>query len=181
MSAVIVVSSQIDLPTLAFLKKQLAGQLTGIVSSALGGTVPVIYRPAIAQDFNVNGTPTLTNARLSTSSLTAATVNASVFKTALPNNKAIGIYGYAALSAIPNIDAIIFSIGGAKTLAQIQLTEIYANQETVGYFDPIIFYPNQTIQIGLLSHDGVTTAEEFDLLAYVAEPVGLTLAPNDIS
>ena len=145
--------------------------------------MPVVYRPAIAQDFNPNASAALTNARLSVlvATLTAATINTNVFSTALPNNKAVGIYGYVGVSAVPNIDAITFSIGGAKTLAQIQLTELYGNPETVGYFDPIIFYPNQTMRIGLLSHDGLVATEEFDLLAYVAEPVGLTLAPNDIS
>ena len=99
----------------------------------------------------------------------------------IPQYQAIGIYGYQALAANPLIDAIAFSLGGGAVLGQFWLAPIYADSvSTIGYFDPpIVYRPGQQFGVNLLSEAGVAAgAESYQLLGYVAEPGGATVAPD---
>lgn len=99
----------------------------------------------------------------------------------LPVNKAVGLFGFIQLQAIPSIDAISFSSGGAALLAQFFLDDIYADQyESVGYFDPpVVFAPQQPVAINLLASAAVSAnAEFYGLKGYVCEPPGITVAPD---
>jgi hypothetical protein len=95
----------------------------------------------------------------------------------IPQNTAIGIYGYVALMAAPAIDVIRFTLSGAP-YQQFSLDPIYADlYSKVGYFDaPMLFLPGQILGIDLLSAAGVGAAvEKYQLLGYVAEPGGFTV------
>jgi hypothetical protein len=99
----------------------------------------------------------------------------------VPNNTAIGIYGYCQLTPIPQIDAIAFILGSGVPLAQFWLDAVYSDQQAnVGYFDPpVVFSPLQTLQVNLLASAAVGAAgEAYGLLGFVAEPAGQTVSPD---
>ena len=95
----------------------------------------------------------------------------------IPQNTAIGIYGYVALAAAPVIDAIRFTLSGAP-YQQFWLAPIYGDlYSKVGYFDsPMLFLPGQILGLDLLSEaGGAAGVEKFQFLGYVAEPGGYTV------
>lgn len=173
--AVLVPAIQADHATIAAIKRQLALDLMSMVKDANGG-IDVVYRPLRPTDLN-NGT---TLGRTVSGSLTGGTVATDIFSTwtNLTAVQAVGIYGYAALSANPLIDEIQFVVGaggGSQTLAIVELDEMYALQESVGYFvPPICWQPNEHLGIALLAGTSVTN-EPISLMGYIAEPAGKTV------
>jgi hypothetical protein len=141
---------------------------------------PLVVRDLFPNDINP-ATGGAYNSRFSNpNALTAATWSQQ-FSLQLPQNKAIGFYGYASLSPSPLIDGIQFELGSAKTLAQINLDVLYADtDETIAYFQPIAFPPVSTLVINMISESSVGAgAEQFVLLGLVAEPVGVTISPYE--
>jgi hypothetical protein len=99
----------------------------------------------------------------------------------VPINTAVVILGYEALTPSPKIDAIAFQYGSGLVLAQFWLAPIYCElYSAVGYFDPpVLFGPQQTLNVNLLAESAVgAAAETYALLGYVAEPLGQTVSPD---
>ncbi len=173
--AVLIPAVQADHATVAAMKRQLALDLMSMVKDANGG-IDVVYRPLRPTDLN-NGTVL---GRTVSGALTGGTVATDIFSswTNLTAVQAVGIYGFASLAANPLIDEIQFVVGsggGSQTLAIIELDEIYALQEAVGYFlPPVVWQPNEHVGVALLAGTSVTN-EQISLLGYVAEPAGKTV------
>jgi hypothetical protein len=175
--SVLVPAIQIPLDRLVTIKQSLAGRLQAIVQASSTGTAgqEIIYRDLLAADVAV----TATTGRVNSGTLSATTLASNVFSTfTLTSFQALGIYGYAALSPNPQIDEIDFTVSGNVVLAKFTLDPLYCLQQSVGYFvDPIIWNPQETVGVNLLSQAGVTN-EQFCLIGYMAEPAGRTVAPR---
>lgn len=181
-AAILIPGGKIDYSQVTAIRIALRQRLQDAVGRTMGQTT--IIRDLSAYD--VSGIASGSNgyARLSNhSALTAHTWFTNDFAAFLrvPINTGLGIYGYEQLAAVPNIDAIAFTLGGNVTIAQFWLDAIYSDQyQSIGYFDPpVVFSPQQLLGINLLASAAVSAnAEAYGLLGYTCEPAGNTVAPD---
>jgi hypothetical protein len=176
--AILVPASKIDAAQVTAMRLALRAKLTAAVAGTMGQSV--IIRDLAAYDISGVAAVTALYARLNNkAALVARTWDVNDLGTVtLGVNQAIGIYGYVALSAVPLIDAISFTLGGVVTLAQFWLAPIYAEEySAIGYFNPPVVYgPQQSIQVNLLSEVAIAaTVESYALLGYTCEPAGKTV------
>jgi hypothetical protein len=99
----------------------------------------------------------------------------------LPVNQAVGIYGIVLYDPTPTIDAVKFQLGGAQTMAWVNLGPIVGdNNISKGYFEPVYWGPQEIIQIQAVSSTSQTAGNiSFDFLGIIAEPTGLNVAPRE--
>jgi len=179
-AAITLPGSKIDYSQLTAIRMSLRQRLQDAVGRTMGQTT--IVRDLAAYDVTGAASAAAGYARISNvNALVANTWLVKDISHQIPNNTAVGIYGYVQLNPIPNIDAIAFVLGSGVPLAQFWLDVVYADQTaSVGYFDPpVVFSPLQTLQYNLLASAAVSaTVESFGLLGFVAEPAGQTVAPD---
>jgi len=179
-AAILIAGSKIDYSQLTAIRMSLRQRLQDAVGRTMGQST--IIRDLAAYDVSGAASAAAGYARLSNvNALVANTWFAKDLSRQVPNNTAIGIYGYIQLQAIPQIDAIAFVLGSGVPLAQFWLDDIYADQTaSIGFFDPpVVFSPLQTIQVNLLANAAVGAAGEiYGLKGFVAEPVGQTVAAD---
>lgn len=172
--AVTVHARDVDPGRLALMKTTLANDLVSLAGNVSGGQ-DIVYRDLRPTDLN-NG---VLIGKLDNPALTADTYANDVYSTwtRLGPQQAVGIYGFADLSANPIVDEATFA-AGPLTLAICVLDQIYASTTDMrGYFfPPIVWTPNEHVTISLLSHAGASAhADAFQWLGIIAEPV-LTVA-----
>jgi hypothetical protein len=180
-ATILIPSSKIDFSQVTAIRIALRQRLQDAVGRTMGQTT--IIRDLAAYDISGAAPAAANYARLSNK-------NALVANTWLTNdwagqkvpiNTALGIYGYEQLAAIPQIDAIAFSVGGNVAIAQFWLAAVYTEQTaSVGYFDPpVVFSPQQPMWVNLLANVAVSAAaEQYGLLGYTCEPAANTVAPD---
>lgn len=174
-------AGQTDIAALKMVRDTTIAQLKSSVRSTTS-TQPLIFRDLVPQDLNPGSSGLVTARFTNPNALVAQTVG-QMFSIETQNFQSIGIYGYAAISANPQLDQISFNLGSAVTLAQYFLDSIYADQsEVVGYFEPTIWTPQQQIIINGLSQNAIAAnAESFVLLGIVMEPAGRTVQPTQVA
>jgi hypothetical protein len=103
---------------------------------------------------------------------------------AVPEWRAVVIYGYVALAPHPQIDALRLS-SAAATVGEIELAPLYAYPPgerdaeglprfRIGYFNPVYFPPTAHVGLNLLAGRDVKAGRErFFLLGVVAFPNGV--------
>lgn len=179
-AAILIPGSKIDYSQLTAIRMSLRQRLQDAVGRTMGQTT--IIRDLAAYDVTGAASAAAGYARISNvNALVANTFFNKDLSRQVPNNTAIGIYGYVQLQPIPAIDAIQFVLGSGVPLAQFWLDPIYADQQAnIGYFDPpVVFSPLQTLQVNLLASSAVTAASEsYGLIGFVAEPAGQTVSPD---
>jgi hypothetical protein len=180
-AAVLIPASKIDYSQVTAMRMALRDTVQAAVGRTTGqGT---IIRDLVASDVSGVASGAAFFARLANkNALVARTlfVNDLGFRV-LPQNVAIGIYGFMALAANPLIDVIQFTLGAVAVLGQFNLQALYVDStSSIGYFDPpMVWKPGQSIGINLLSEVAIAaSAEPYGLLGYVAEPGGQTVAPD---
>lgn len=168
------------------MKAKLASDIQEVVRASSTGVAgqQLTYRDLLPNDVGIYSGETLTGPNIGRTA-NPALVAETPFPNSFPNFTAtsfqsFGIYGYASLSPNPLIDEIDFSVGSAATLAKIPLDILYAEQDVIGYFsDPLIYNPQETVNVTLLSQVAVAAGtESFQILGYVAEPVGRNVTPR---
>jgi hypothetical protein len=174
--SVLIPASKIDYSQATAMRSDLRDNLqNAVISTMAQGT---IVRDLAAYDVSGAAPAAARYARLNNvNALVANTWMVADLARQLPQNQAIGIYGYVAFAAAPLIDSIAFTLSGAK-LAQFVLAPIYGDLVAkVGYFDePLIFLPGMLMGINLLAGAAVVAAaESYQLLGYIAEPGGFTV------
>lgn len=179
-AAILVPASKFDFSQATALRMSLRNRLQDAVGRVMGQAT--VIRDFTSKDLTGAASGAQGFARLSNQNALVANTyfNKDVTK-ALDQKTSIGFYGFVQLAKIPNIDEIQFFLGSGLPLAQFNLDSIYADQQSnVGYFDPpVVFAPGQTIQVNLLASAAVVAnAEQYNLLGYVAEPQGQTVAPD---
>jgi len=99
----------------------------------------------------------------------------------LPVNQAVAVFGIVLYDGTPTIDALKFQLGGAQTMAWVNLGPIQGdNRLAKGYFEPCYWGPQEIIQIQAVSSTSQTAGNiNFDLIGLIAEPVGLNVAPRE--
>jgi hypothetical protein len=180
-ATVTIEASKIDFSQLTALRIALRQRLQDAVGRTMGQTT--IIRDLATYDITGVANAAANYARLSNkNALVANTWLVNDWSTVkVPINTALGIYGYEQLTAIPNIDAIAFTIGGNVAIAQFWLDGIYTEQtQSIGYFDPpVVFSPQQPMGVNLLASAAVSAgAESFGLKGYTCEPAANTVAPD---
>lgn len=179
-AAILIPGAKIDYSQLTALRMSLRQRLQDAVGRTMGQTT--IIRDLAAYDISGAASAAANYSRLdNVNALVANTFFVKDISRQVPNNTAIGIYGYVQMMPIPSIDSIAFVLGSGVPLAQFWLDAIYADQTTnVGYFDPpVVFSPLQTLQINLLASAAVVAhTEQYGLLGFVAEPAGQTVSPD---
>lgn len=175
-------ASKIDYSQVTLMRKAASAQVQQAVYGVVGQST--IVRDGQAFDFSGSAAGAPRFARLSNrNALVADTwdvADNAAGGLLLPNNKAISIYGYQALSATPLIDAIRFTLGTVAAVALFNLAPVYTDMTSaIGYFDPPVFFaPGQVLQFDLLSEVAISAgAESFALLAEVAEPGMVNVVP----
>jgi hypothetical protein len=179
--SVLIPSAMIDYSQVTAIRMAARSKAQDAVRGTVGQTT--IVRDFLAFDANNQAAAAARYARLSNrNALVAATWDVNDNPSyLLPNNKAIVLFGYEALSASPLIDAIRFTLGSVVPLAIFALAPIYTDMVgAIGYFDPPVFWaPGQAFQYDLLAESAVSAgAESFHLLGYVAEPGGTNVLPD---
>lgn len=178
--AILIPAAKIDYSQLTAIRMSLRQRLQDAVGRTMGQTT--IIRDTVAADLTGIASGNANFSRLA--NINALTANTFFNKDAsrqVPNNTAIGLYGYEQLNPIPSIDVIQLALQSGVVLAQFQLDAIYTDQtQSIGYFDPpVVFSPLQSLQINLLASAAVSAAaEQYGLLGFTAEPAGQTVAPD---
>jgi len=178
--ALLIPAAQTDINSLKVLRDSTISKCNKAVEATTSQSL--IFRDLTPQDLTP-GTGGLTTARFSNPNAMVSETPINLFNYNLLNMQAIGIYGYAAIAANPQIDQITFSVGSAAVLAQYFLDSIYADQtQTTGYFEPIIWTPQQNLVIsGLAGAAVAANGETFVLLGIVVEPEGRTVQPVPVA
>lgn len=180
-AAVTIEASKIDFSQLTALRIALRQRLQDAVGRTMGQTT--IIRDLATYDITGAAAAAANYARLSNKNALVANtwlVNDWASQR-VPINTALGIYGYQQLTAIPNIDAIAFTVGGNVAIAQFWLDGIYTEQaQSCGYFDPpVVFSPQQPMGLNLLASAAVSAGvEQYGLKGYTCEPAANTVAPD---
>ena len=178
-SSILVPAGQTDIALLKIVRDQLIADLNTAVRNVLGPDQPLIVRDLTPNDVAPAGAG-LFNGRLSNVPILTAQTMTVLYSTPLSNQQAFGIYGYAPLSANPQLDILQFGQGIAVTYARFGLDGVFADScETVAYFNgPVFWTPNQTMTIQGVSNAGLAAAaEQFNLYGLVVEPAGLNIQP----
>jgi hypothetical protein len=174
--SVLIPSSKLDASQATAMRSDLRqATQAAVIGTMQQGTV---VRDLQAYDISGAAPAAARYARLSNvGALVAATWLVKDLSRQIPQNTAIGVYGYVVLAAAPIVDAIRFTLSGAP-YQQFNLQELYADlYAKIGYMDsPMLFLPGQIMGIDLLSEvGGAGAAEKYGLLGYVAEPGGFSV------
>src|SRR5215472_6705585 len=163
---------------LAQIRKEAANQVQGEVELAIRSQ-DLIYRDVTATDFN-NGTNL---GRLNNPvALVANTPAVDVFSTfTLASFQSLVLFGIALIGPAFAIDEIQLAVGvgSSQMLAKIPLDQLYAEQDTIGYFDPVVWNPLEHVAINMLSSAGaLINTETFQFLGYMGEQRGRQVNPR---
>lgn len=95
---------------------------------------------------------------------------------ALTTPYVVGFYGMYSWDTNPLISVIRYRMGASgtgSTKAILQMQQLYAQTEPVGYHVPLVYVPGNTIYIDAyaISISGVTT-QKFGFIGYTGEPKG---------
>lgn len=180
LGAILVPAAKIDYSQLTAIRMSLRQRLQDAVGRTMGQTT--IVRDLVPADVTGIASGSNNYARLANiNALVANTMFNKDISRQIPNNTAVGIYGYEQLSPVPLIDVIQLALQSGVVLAQFHLDAIYTDQQqSIGYFDPpVVFSPLQGFQANLLAGAAVSAAAEaYGLLGFTAEPAGQTVAPD---
>lgn len=168
-----------DVNLIARMKAQLIADLTQIVRST-SGVIDLVYRNVRPTDFQ-NGTVT---GRLNNpNALVANTYATDQWPNfTLTSTQALGIFGYAAIGANPQIDELTF-IAGPVTLSITPLDVLYAEVDRVKAYiiDPIVWGPTEHVRIDVLAGAAVAQfAEQFAFEGIIVEPEKLVAKPRTL-
>src|SRR5579859_1975551 len=160
------------------------GQSLMSLIQQIGGNqgAKLIYRDLVPNDLFVTNVQTQ-GRFFNPIALTANAFTTDVFSgaaNALPQNRAIGIYGVYSLATSPQTDVVRIKLGTSQTLAQIFMDPLYAdNERAITYFNPLRFGPLDAIVIDMLANAAVGSGvEQIGFLGVVAEPEGVTISPR---
>jgi len=92
-------------------------------------------------------------------------------------NRCIAFYKIINRTLAPNITMARFGLGTTGVLGVLQLEELYAEQENVGFFGPIFYNDGETVRIDYYADAVVAIGgEQIGLPAMVCEPYGEQIA-----
>lgn len=166
--SVTVHANDVDNNALSAMRTKLANDLGRLAANSSGGQ-DVVYRDLRPTDLN-NGAVL---GQVDNPALTADQYTTDVYSTwtRLGPNQAVGIFGFADISAAPKIDEVTMS-AGPIVLAILVLDQIYASTTDVRgfFFPPIVWVPNEHVRIDMLSHTTNSAhVDAFQWLGIVAE------------
>jgi len=94
-------------------------------------------------------------------------------------NRVMAFYKVFNNTLNPTINATRFSLAQTGVLAVLQLEELWAEQESVGFFGPIFYNDNETIRIEHYANAATAAgAELIGFPAMVCEPYGEVVAQD---
>ncbi len=177
--SVVVHANDIDNAALSQMRTQLAADLVRLAANSSGGQ-DIVYRDLRPTDLN-NGTLI---GQLDNPAMTADTYAIDAYSTwtRLGPNQAVGIFGFADISAAPKVDEVSFQ-AGPVTLAILVLDQIYAATNDVrGFiFPPIVWVPNEHVRVDFLSHTTNSAhVDAFQWIGLVAEIESTVVKPRQL-
>jgi len=92
---------------------------------------------------------------------------------AAQDNRVLAFYKVINRTLLPNIIATRFNLGAVAVLGVLQLEELYAEEEPVGFFGPIFYTEGETVRVEHYA-DAIVAAggEQIGFPCMICEPYG---------